>query len=43
MFINSGQRVHVPPERGVVMPEIDSMTEDLPADWSPERKDSVSE
>jgi len=30
-----GQRVHVPEARGRVIPEIDSMREDFPADWIP--------
>jgi hypothetical protein len=33
--MNSGQRVHVPVDLGVWMPEIASMTEDFPVDCSP--------
>jgi hypothetical protein len=33
--MNRGHLVQVPLERGVFMPEIDSMTEDLPVDCSP--------
>lgn len=33
--MNSGTRVHVPVSRGVLMPEIASITEDLPVDCCP--------